>query len=170
MVLDMKTGKVVDIASLDHVNISTNDLDACRRFYIQGLGFVDGFRPSADPTPGLWLYIGATAALHIVQVDKPLPKNSGAIDHIAFRAHDFEKLTARLDANDIKWDDREIPGIDLHQVICFDPHGIKVEINFVGRDRPWKTLERVRRDLKKSRAKTKGRAKTKAGKKVKVRA
>ena len=168
MALDRKTGKLADIASLDHVNISTNDVNACRRFYVRGLGFAEGFRPPSDPTPGLWLYIGNSPVIHIVQVDKPLPKNSGAIDHVAFRAHDFEKFTARLDAHDIKWDDREIPGIDLHQLVCFDPHGIKVEINFEGRDRPWKTLERVRRDLRKSRVNTKGRAKTKAGKKVKV--
>ena len=97
-------------------------------------------RPLA--APGLWLYIGNSPVIHIVQVDKPLPKNSGTIDHVAFRAHDFEKFTARLDAHGIKWDDRAIPGIDLHQLVCLDPHGIKVEINFEGRDRPWKTLEK----------------------------
>ena len=166
MALDRKTGKLADIASLDHVNISTNDVNACRRFYVHGLGFEEGFRP-ALAVRGLWLYIGSSPVIHIVQVDEALPKNSGTIDHIAFRAHDFEKFTARLDTHGIKWDDREIPGIDLHQLVCFDPHGIKVEINFEGRDRPWKTLEKVRREMRKSRVNAKGKAKTKTRKKVK---
>ena len=165
MAIDMKTGKLADIATLDHVNISTNDVDACRRFYVDGLGFEEGFRPPLA-APGLWLYIGNSPVIHIVQVDKPLPKNSGTIDHVAFRAHDFEKFTARLDAHGIKWDDRAIPGIDLHQLVCLDPHGIKVEINFEGRDRPWKTLEKVHREVQKSGVKAKGKAKTKARKKV----
>ena len=66
----MQTGKLAAIASLDHVNISTNDLIACRRFYVHGLGLEEGFRPPSDPTPGLWLYIGNIPAIHIVQVDK----------------------------------------------------------------------------------------------------
>ncbi len=165
MALDMKTGKLADIATLDHVNISTNDVDACRRFYVDGLGFEEGFRP-ALAVPGLWLYVGNSPVIHIVQVDKPLPKNSGTIDHIAFRGRDFENFTARLDAHGIQWDDREIPGIDLHQLVCFDPHEIKVEINFEGRDRPWKTLEKVRREAQKSRVNAKSKAKTKARKKV----
>ena len=37
MALDMKTGKLADIASLDHVNILTPDIDKCRAFYIDCL-------------------------------------------------------------------------------------------------------------------------------------
>ena len=36
----MQTDKLAKVASLDHVNILTNDIDACRRFYINILGFV----------------------------------------------------------------------------------------------------------------------------------
>ena len=39
MALNMRTGRLADIASLDHVNILTADVEACRRFYVDALGF-----------------------------------------------------------------------------------------------------------------------------------
>ena len=45
MAPNMQTDKPAKVASLDHVNILTNDIDACRRFYIDILGFEEGFRP-----------------------------------------------------------------------------------------------------------------------------
>lgn len=149
MALNMRTGKLADIASLDHVNILTCDVEACRKFYIDALGFEEGFRPEFD-FPGLWLYLGGAPVLHFIETDVKQPSSNGVIDHIAFRAHDFEKFTARLEAHDIAFEDREIPGMDLHQLFCFDPHGIKVEFNFEGQDRPWKTLEKKHRETKNS--------------------
>ncbi len=184
MTLNMKTGKLGHIATLDHVNVLTNDVEECRRFYVDGLGFEEGWRPNFNQ-PGLWLYSGSVPVVHVMQTKSPLPdhsgelgddhldcvpKDCGAVDHIAFRAHNFEKFTARLDANGIKWTDREVPGMDLHQVFCYDPHGVKCEFNFEGQDRPWKTLERVQRDVQKERlkAKTKAKGKSRARKKAKV--
>ena len=48
MALDMKTGKLADIASLDHVNILTPDVNQCRKFYVDTLGFEEGL----DQTSG----------------------------------------------------------------------------------------------------------------------
>jgi len=144
MTLNMKTGKLADIAALDHINILTKDVDKCRSFYVDALGFEEGFRPNFE-VPGLWLYIGQIPVIHIIEIAKPLPNvlSSGSIDHIAFRAHNFETFTARLDRHGIKWEDREIPGMDLHQLFCHDPHGIKIEFNFEGQDRPWNTIEKL---------------------------
>lgn len=147
MALNMRTGKLADIASLDHVNILTDDVAACRKFYIDALGFEEGFRPAFD-VPGIWLYLEGAPVVHIIQVEKAPPKNSGSIDHIAFRAHNFDKFTARLTANGIDYEDREIPGMDLHQLFCYDPHGIKVEFNFEGQDRPWATVEKEHNAMK----------------------
>lgn len=147
MALNMRTGKLADIASLDHVNILTDDVAACRKFYIDALGFEEGFRPAFD-VPGIWLYLEGAPVVHIIQVDKAPPKNSGSIDHIAFRAHNFDKFTARLTANGIDYEDREIPGMDLHQLFCYDPHGIKVEFNFEGQDRPWATVEKEHKAMR----------------------
>ena len=54
MAPNMQTDKLAKVASLDHVNILTNDIDACRRFYIDILGFEEGFRPDFG-FPGLWI-------------------------------------------------------------------------------------------------------------------
>ena len=139
MALNMETGKLSNVASLDHVNIVTNDVDACRRFYIDVLGFEEGFRPDFG-FPGLWIYLGGAPVVHFIQTEKAQPMNSGTIDHIAFRAHNYEKFATRLKANNVDYTDQAVPGMDLHQIFCIDPHGIKVEFNFEGQDRPWKTL------------------------------
>ena len=161
MALNIRTGKLADIATLDHVNILTNDADACRRFYVDALGFEEGYRPAFD-FPGLWLYLDSAPVIHVIEVTEPLPRNSGSIDHIAFRAHNFDKFTAKLEAKGIEYSDRAIPGMDLHQLFCFDPHGIKVEFNFEGQDRPWATIEKEHRTLKGAAA---GAKSAKAGKK-----
>jgi catechol 2,3-dioxygenase-like lactoylglutathione lyase family enzyme len=145
MALNMKTGALADIASLDHINILTKDVDKCRKFYVDGLGFEEGFRPKFD-IPGLWLYLGYSPVIHIIEVSDSV-LSSGSIDHIAFRAHNFDKFTSRLNKHDIKWEDREIPGMDLHQLFCHDPHGIKIEFNFEGQDRPWQTIQKLHDDF-----------------------
>ena len=147
MALNMRTGKLADISRLDHVNILTNDVDACRRFYVDALGFEEGYRPPFD-FPGLWLYLDGAPVIHIIEVAKPLPGNSGNIDHIAFRAHNFDKFAAMLGAKGIAYEDRAVPGMEVHQIFCFDPHGIKVEFNFEGQDRPWATIEKEHKQLK----------------------
>ncbi len=57
--------------------------------------------------------------------------------------------------------------MDLHQLFCFDPHGVKVEFNFEGQDRPWSTIEKehkaVERAAAKPRAKKKVKKTTKRG-------
>ena len=141
MALNMRTGKPAHVSRLDHVNILTNDVDACRRFYVDALGFEEGYRPPFN-LPGVWLYLDGAPVIHVVEVTEPLPRHSGNIDHIAFCAHDFDRFTAMLDAKGIAYEDRAVPGIEVHQLFCFDPHGIKIEFNFKGRDRPRATLER----------------------------
>ena len=151
MAIDLRTGKLAEVATLDHVNIRTDDLDACRRFYVDALGFEEGIRPNFN-SRGMWLYVGGAPVIHVVEVVEARSKNSGSIDHIAFRAHNFDRFTARLEANGIEYSDRAVPGMDLHQVFCRDPHGIKVEFNFEGQDRPWATIEREHKAMRASAA------------------
>ena len=151
MAIDLRTGKLADVATLDHVNIRTDDLEACRRFYVDALGFEEGMRPDFD-SRGMWLYLGNAPVVHVVEVSEGLPGNSGSIHHIAFRAHNYDRFTARLAANGIEYTDRAVPGMDLHQVFCHDPHGIMVEFNFEGQDRPWATIAREHEAMQASAA------------------
>ena len=149
MAIDPRTGRLADVAALDHVNVRTDDLEACRRFYVDALGFREGFRPDFN-SRGIWLYLGDSPVIHVVEVSESQPNNSGSIDHIAFRAHNFDRFTARLAANGIEYSDRAVPGMDLHQLFCHDPHGIKVEFNFEGQDRPWATIAEEHEAMKNS--------------------
>ena len=140
MPLNMKTGKLSQVSSLDHVNIMTNDLDSCRRFYVHILGFEEGYRPDFD-FPGLWIYIGGSPVVHFIETEASQPDNSGTIDHVAFRAHNYDKFIARLEEHKVEFISKAVPGMELHQVFCLDPNGIKVEFNFEGQDRPFNTLK-----------------------------
>lgn len=168
MAIDMKTGKLAGIATLDHVNILTDDVNKVRRFYCDVLGFIEGYRPNLGVS-GLWLYLEGRPVIHIIENPEGVPDNTGCVDHIAFRAHHFDQFTARLDANGVKWQDRAIQDMDLHQLFLYDPHGVKLEFNFEGMDRPWKTLEGVHGEVVTSRVKAQGRTKVKAKAKGRVR-
>ena len=140
MALNMKTGKLSQVASLDHVNIMTNDLDGCRKFYIDVLGFEEGYRPDFD-FPGLWVYVGGAPVVHFIETKIKQPSNSGTIDHVAFRARNYDKFTENLKEHKVKYTNKAVPGMELYQVFCTDPNGIKVELNFEGQDRPLNILK-----------------------------
>ncbi len=148
------------LESLDHYNISTNDLKACRRFYCKGLGLEEGFRPKVG-SQGLWLYLEGRPVVHIISFDEDVGTGSGTVDHVAFRGSRYDQFAARLDDHDIKYEARPIPGMDLFQLFCFDPHGIKVEVNFFGMDRPWKVIAAEHKAMKAARASKKARAASK---------
>jgi|TARA_R110000765_G_scaffold47390_2_gene97358 catechol 2,3-dioxygenase-like lactoylglutathione lyase family enzyme len=120
---------VKNIAALDHINILTNDVEKCRNFYVDGLGFEEGFRPPMD-IPGIWLYLAAHPVVHIIEMEETLSNTTGNIDHIAFRAYNFNTFTKNLNDKGIEWSDREIPSMDIRQLFVHDPHGVKIEFNF----------------------------------------
>ncbi len=128
------------LAGLDHVNISTNDLDACRAFYCGILGFEEGFRPNIA-REGIWLYRNGQPLLHILKYDEEVPQGSGALDHVAFVAHEFEAFVANLDKHGVAYQESNLAQIEVYQVFFHDPHGIKIEANFIGDDRPRKIRE-----------------------------
>ena len=149
------------LESLDHYNISTNDLKACRRFYCKGLGLEEGLRPPVGDR-GLWLYLGGRPVVHVNRFDEDVGSGSGAVDHVAFRGTRYDEFVARLVDHGIDYEARAIPGMDLYQLFCFDPHGIKVEVNFFGMDRPWKVLTAEHRAMKAARTAKKVRAASKS--------
>ena len=117
------------IEALDHFTIATSDLEASRRFYVEALGLGDGARPPFD-FPGAWLYCGPAPVVHLVARGEAGPDSTGAVDHIAFRAHGLAAAVARLRARGIAYSLRTIPGTGLRQVFVHDPDGVKIELNF----------------------------------------
>jgi len=166
MVQAKNKGTTMPLESLDHYNISTNDLKACRRFYCKGLGLEDGFRPRFG-IPGLWLYLEGRPVVHIIGFDEDVGTGSGTVDHVAFRGSRYDQFVARLDDNGIEYEARPVPDMDLYQLFCFDPHGIKVEVNFFGMDRPWKVIAAEHKAMNSARAAKKARAAAKSKSKPK---
>jgi len=119
------------LTSLDHYTIRTADLDRSLDFYAETLGLEIGARPPFT-FPGAWLYCGAHPVVHLVGVDDQAEADTGAIDHLAFRASDVAEFTRRLAARGVAFEERDVPASDLHQVFLKDPDGVRIEINFRG--------------------------------------
>ena len=133
------------LSTLEHYLVMTSDLEATRRFYVDALGFSDGFRPELG-FPGYWLYLGDTPCIHIAEWETytahsqrlGLPVTSpasgtGALDHIAFRANDYDGFLACLTGQGITAHPLDTPSAGLRQLFVHDPNGIKLEINFFSR-------------------------------------
>jgi catechol 2,3-dioxygenase-like lactoylglutathione lyase family enzyme len=117
------------VAGMNHFTVLTSDLDACKRFYTDLLGLEPGFRPDLG-FPGVWLYAGGQAVLHVI-AGRPLPADPrGVLDHMAFTATDLPGTVAKLKARQIDYDLRRQAQSGTWQLFCFDPNGARVELDF----------------------------------------
>jgi glyoxylase I family protein len=55
----MSTNLPIKVKSIDHITIISSDLDATRKFYVDGLGMEEVARPDFN-FPGLWFQAGPT--------------------------------------------------------------------------------------------------------------
>ncbi len=132
---------------LDHYNVRTVHLTETITFYRDIVGLKEGPLPSKRP--GAWMYdrsdtpvvhiTGAVAGnaeaqavldAHLGTKDHSTLQGSGAIDHVAFDAPDFEDFRVRLQGHGIAFKEREVPEMSLKQLFIEDPNGITVELNF----------------------------------------
>ncbi len=120
---------------LDHFNIAApmELLDACRDFYVEVLGFEEGFRP-AFTRRGYWLYAADTPAIHLIESERHRAGQGGYLDHIAFRATGLDHIVARLDAHAVPYRRSTIAELDMTQLFFSDPAGTGLELNFRGED------------------------------------
>jgi catechol 2,3-dioxygenase-like lactoylglutathione lyase family enzyme len=135
----------VPISRLDHYSIRTTQLDATERFYTDVLGFEVGPRPDF-PFPGVWLYQGGIAVVHVVGIDPNDPSGlgdylgdkagdaagTGTIDHVAFVGSDVAAMRERFRDKGVPFRDRVVPSMNLEQVFLEDPNGVTIELNFPG--------------------------------------
>lgn len=117
------------IKRMDHFTVTSSDLAATTAFYGL-LGLAPGQRPPFK-FPGLWLYSGEMAILHVVSTETLPEQADGVIDHIAFWAHGLSETLAVLAAQAIEYKlMRAPPPYDLWQLFFRDPFGAMVELNF----------------------------------------
>jgi catechol 2,3-dioxygenase-like lactoylglutathione lyase family enzyme len=130
------------VTRLEHYLVVSEALEETKDFYCSILGLVEGFRPDLG-FAGYWLYAGDIACLHLAdresyteykaRVRTPVPQqtvDTGAIDHIAFNATDFEATVARLEAEGLQYRQNDIRDIGLKQIFVQDPNAVTLELNF----------------------------------------
>ncbi len=117
------------IEGMNHFTVLAKDLAATRRFYVDILGLQEGYRPDLG-FPGVWLYVGEQAVLHVI-AGRPLPADpKGVLDHMAFTATGLPEVVARLREAGINYDLRRQNQSGTWQLFCFDPSGARVELDF----------------------------------------
>jgi catechol 2,3-dioxygenase-like lactoylglutathione lyase family enzyme len=134
------------IRKLGHYSIRTSRLAESTRFYIEVMGFREGYRPAFD-FPGVWLYQGGDEAdygvVHLIGTtgegaglaaylgERTNPeRGTGVVDHLAFLANDVDEFRERLAGRGIDYRERTVPSLGLHQMFFEDPSGLTIEMNF----------------------------------------
>jgi catechol 2,3-dioxygenase-like lactoylglutathione lyase family enzyme len=151
----------MDIKRVDHYSIRTLDLEASRRFYTEVIGLKAGPRPPFN-FPGYWLYSGEPPAdlqnsvrnyglVHLMGFDKDDPGSldeyvgdrkaapdggTGALDHVAFAATGRGAMIERCQRHNVKYFERAVPILGLHQMFIKDPDGVTIELNYPASEVP----------------------------------
>ena len=122
------------ILDLHHVALKTRDLSASEQFYIEALGMEKVKRPDFD-FPGAWLQMGQTM-FHLMAgyaargANGELYDGSGAVDHLALKAQDFDLMRDKFERLGIKYRENELKDFGIWQLFVNDPEGIVIELNF----------------------------------------
>ncbi len=134
----------MEMNTLDHVTISTNDLEATRKFYCDVLGLEVGFRPPsiADRVKGIWLYpADGKPRVHVIAFEEDVGEGSAAFNHFAFTARGGDGFKAHLEKLGVAYREANLPDIELYQIFFHDPQGIEIEVTFEGVERPREVIE-----------------------------
>ena len=120
------------VTGLDHVNISTADVDATRDFFIEVLEMEVGWRPDFD-FAGYWMYRNGKDLVHIAHRDGDIRPSSGsALDHFAFAIDDYDGVKARLDARGVRYRALQSPDGNIRQFFFNEINGATIELNWRG--------------------------------------
>jgi catechol 2,3-dioxygenase-like lactoylglutathione lyase family enzyme len=131
------------VSHLEHFLIQSADIRATTDWYVDVLGFKEGYHPDFK-FPVVWLYLGDKDVIHITQGGKDVSENrkkylgqqsdavsgSGVIDHMAFRCTGLADMMAHLKSRHIAFTQRQVDDQGLFQLFLLDPNGVKIELNF----------------------------------------
>jgi hypothetical protein len=65
-----------------------------------------------------------------------LSGGTGALDHIALSVTGRESMVARCRKAGLKYFERSVPTLGLHQMFLKDPNGVIIELNFPASEAP----------------------------------
>ena len=129
----------MQITSLFHVAIKTNDLDATVKFYTDVMGMKLAKRPDFG-FPGAWLELSDGAPIiHIyaggpaLGADGKTPYGTSAIDHVSLTVTGWDDCLERISKRGYDWRASIVPGTTLWQIFVHDPSGVMLELTFDGK-------------------------------------
>lgn len=121
----------MEVATIDHVNVETDDIERSARFYREVIGLKEGPRPVFD-RPGFWMYAGNQPVVHII---KTAPENKmltgskdASISHFSLKILDFDAARKHLDSKGIEYETNAVPGTEIRQFFLEDPEGVLIEL------------------------------------------
>lgn len=137
----------MNVSHIEHYLVQTDNIEKTRDWYVEVLGLKEGPHPDFK-FPVCWVYSGDVPLIHITLGGDNVSDNrkeyvgqqstdtfgSGAIDHIAFRAHGLLEMIDNLQARKVDFIERQAANGALYQLFVFDPNGIKIELNFDGKE------------------------------------
>lgn len=123
---------------LDHVTLSSGNIEETVTFYGDILGLRPGFRPPLEANGvkvgGVWLYPdgGDYPILHIID-RTPADGPTGAFHHFAFRSTGLLAFLDHLRNCAVEFKAAPVADTADTQVHFFDPNGVKIEMIFAER-------------------------------------
>lgn len=120
--------------AMNHFTLLTKDVAATEEFYSDLLGLKSGYRPPIS-RPGVWLYAGDDAVLHVIDPAQMPAQPHGVLDHMAFTATGLKDVVAKLKRRNVRYDLRQQGETGAWQLFFHDPNGAKVELDFA-KDEP----------------------------------
>jgi len=115
--------------AMNHFTILTKNVAATEAFYSEILGLKAGYRPPIV-RPGVWMYAGEQAVLHVIDPIE-MPKNpNGVLDHMAFSDTGASEVAAKLKKRGVPYELSQQGETGTWQMFFLDVNGAKVELNF----------------------------------------
>jgi catechol 2,3-dioxygenase-like lactoylglutathione lyase family enzyme len=115
--------------AMNHFTLLTKDVAATKEFYGDLLGLKSGYRPPIS-RPGVWLYAGDRAILHVIDPVNMPGEARGVLDHMAFTGSGLKDIVGKLKRRGVKYELRQQGETGAWQLFFHDPNGAKVELDF----------------------------------------
>jgi catechol 2,3-dioxygenase-like lactoylglutathione lyase family enzyme len=123
------------INGIQHITITSNDLEVTDKFYTEVMGFVKIDRPKLA-FGGSWYVIHdhhlQRQQLHVIEDIGYIPdiEDIYPVDHVAFEAEGYGEMMKHLrDCNvEFRFQEKDIYG--LMQIFFYDPNAVLIELNY----------------------------------------
>jgi len=119
---------------IDHINVKAPPapLAKVRQFSGNVFGLPDGPRPQFS-SKGHWLYSSARPIVHLSASDgDPMISARGHLGYVAFRTHGLAGFVARLATLNARFEQNDVPALELTQLFFTDPAGTGLKAGFPG--------------------------------------